>query len=662
MHLSAGSLVPDHRYCSVVTDHEHHSCSRLTAKHDPWYSCSCIAHPPWTAARPLHERCSWVSHSSCLPDITCKKTHTLERFLGSGLLALHTPILSRRDPDGFYYRATLKQEVEGENGMFLVEFYKQSTVGEKYQTFLQKTAIDDIIDYSDAIQHCIVPGDKVLAPWEDELIRYGPGTVTQGIETRDPLRVTEDEEITVSFWNGKKAKVPLGVAIWIPPTEWERIVRMLHFPLSSRHQEFKEHVPRTTTYVQKDRFVSVPIHTCYLDGLYRQRWPCSVVSSHCSHPLTSCHAPMHLGCTCSSHSKCNDWWPLLPTTTIHIKNSSEKEPDTRSVQPQKDQERAETKPTISSFSSSSSASSVSSDDDSESENETCLTRSTMVDSAVNTDYSLWEKPSAKSENGKKTDWKYWKRSHPEPHHRKPGSSVCSNRFSDRRFDPDSKVFSGSDLSSAGPINQSSMFEAVLRSPSRRVTMKDVLFHNDFEKSSGPQGRPLIEQLGRNQIEQEKQKQTSIEYLRRKKHQHQDWESKREQEAEKKYSDTQETHRQKTQQHFQNEERKLKEQIAKRIQSLKVKQVAQQNASQRMQTLSEEEKQKEQRRLAHLKNVREKIDEREFQKCREEAEKELKTQESRRKRVDDHYKQMADKVFEAETRSGGYQGKRILEHI
>lgn len=568
-------------------------------------------------------------------------------------------MLSRREPDGFYYRATLRQEVEGETGMFLVEFYKQSTVGEKYQTFLQKTAIDDIIDYSDAIQHCIVPGDKVLAPWEEELTRYGPGTVTQGIETRDPLRVTEDEEITVNFWNGKKAKVPLGVAVWTPPTEWERIVRMLHFPLSSRHQEFKVHMPSTTTYVRKDRFTSAPIHTCHVDGLYRQRWPCSFVSSHCSHPLTGCNAPMHTGCSCCSQSKCNDWWPLPPTTTIYIKNS-EPGPEARPVQLQKDQERPKTKPVISS--SSSSASPASSDDDSESDKETCVTRSTMVDSAVNTDYSLWEKPRAKSEDGKRADWKYWKRSHPEPHHRKPGSSVCSNRFSDRRFDPDSKVFSGSDLSSAGPTNQSSMFETVVRSPSRRVTMKDVLFHNDFEMSPGPQRRPLIEKLGENQIENEKQKQESIEYLRRKKIQHQDWESKREQEAEKKYSDTQEHHRQKTQQHFQNEERRLKEQVAKRIQAMKAKQGAQQDASQRMQTLSEEEKHKEQRRLAHLQHVRQKIDEREFKKCREETEKELKTQESRRKRVDDHYKQMAEKVYEAETRSGGYRGKRILEHI
>ncbi|XP_069479797.1 uncharacterized protein C11orf16 homolog isoform X2 [Ambystoma mexicanum] len=545
--------------------------------------------------------------------------------------------------------------------MFLVEFYKRQPVGENYQTFLQKTAIDDIIDFSDAIEHCIVPGDKVLAPWEAELTRYGPGTVSQGIETRDPLRVTEDEEITVRFWNGKKAKVPLGVAVWIPPTEWERIARMIHFPLSSRRQEFIEHLPSTTTYVLTDRFSTAPVHTCNVDSFYRHRVSCNLlVPPHYSHPYTGCHLPVHTGCSCCSHIKCNDWWPLTPTTTIHIKDNRMQESQSGHNAPRKDPERPKAKPVLS-LSSSSPASSASSDNDSESDNETCLTRSTMVDSGVNTDSSLWEKPKARVKDDSRPDWKYWKRIHPEPQHRKPGSSVSSNRFTDR-FDSESKVFSGLDLPPSGPTNQSSMFETIPQSPSRRLTMKEVLNHKDFKQSPGPQGRPLVEQLGENQIEKEKQKQASIEYLRRKKMHHLEWESKREQQAEQQYNETQEHHRQKTLQHLQNEDMKVKDWATKRFQTMKAKHIAQQKASERMQTMSEEDKQREQRRLAHLQNVREKIDAKEFQKCTEEDVKEMKTQEARRKRVEDHYRQMAEKVYEAETRRSGHRRKDILEQM
>lgn len=52
----------------------------------------------------------------------------------------------------------------------------------------QKAASSDILECVNGMRHSILPGDKVMAPWEPEQKRYGPGTVLQGMETRDPLR------------------------------------------------------------------------------------------------------------------------------------------------------------------------------------------------------------------------------------------------------------------------------------------------------------------------------------------------------------------------------------------------------------------------------------------------------------------------------------------
>lgn len=54
--------------------------------------------------------------------------------------------------------------------------------------YLQKTAGRDIFECVNGMRHSILPGDKVMAPWEPEQKRYEPGTVLQGMETRDPLR------------------------------------------------------------------------------------------------------------------------------------------------------------------------------------------------------------------------------------------------------------------------------------------------------------------------------------------------------------------------------------------------------------------------------------------------------------------------------------------
>ncbi len=66
---------------------------------------------------------------------------------------------------------------------FLVEF-PSSKHGEFKKTSYQETFIFDIISFDDAQRHSILPGDKVLAPWEPESLRYGPGVVVDGQEKR----------------------------------------------------------------------------------------------------------------------------------------------------------------------------------------------------------------------------------------------------------------------------------------------------------------------------------------------------------------------------------------------------------------------------------------------------------------------------------------------
>lgn len=72
--------------------------------------------------------------------------------------------------------------------MFLVEFAKPLVSRGRHPVCVQKTAKDDILEYVNGMKHSLLPGDRVLAPWEPGRARYGPGTVLTGIETRDPLR------------------------------------------------------------------------------------------------------------------------------------------------------------------------------------------------------------------------------------------------------------------------------------------------------------------------------------------------------------------------------------------------------------------------------------------------------------------------------------------
>lgn len=69
-----------------------------------------------------------------------------------------------------------------------MEFARPLVSHGKHPVCVGKAAKDDILEYTNGMKHSLLPGDKVLAPWEPDMVRYGPGTVLTGIETREPLR------------------------------------------------------------------------------------------------------------------------------------------------------------------------------------------------------------------------------------------------------------------------------------------------------------------------------------------------------------------------------------------------------------------------------------------------------------------------------------------
>uniref|UniRef100_A0A8C8VR04 Chromosome 11 open reading frame 16 n=1 Tax=Pelusios castaneus TaxID=367368 RepID=A0A8C8VR04_9SAUR len=361
---------------------------------------------PATTAKPPQWVCSWIGHCSLFPDTPHKGLKVLEKSLN----VANVPVLARREPDGFYYLGTIKAEIEGERGTFLVEFDKPAALGEKYSVWVQKTVRDDILEYVNGMRHSILPGDKVLAPWEPDLVRYGPGTILLGIETRDPLRASEDEEIMVYFWNGKKVKVPRGVALWIPANTWERIIEMIHMPFTSR-LKLMEPSHSTSSYIFTCRPLMAPIHSCALGGPGTYRWLCPLV-----HPSFHDHclycSPVHMGCLCCSCPKFSAWWPL-PATSLLPQRGTELQESTNKPTAQFPQlESPKEKQSEAAAAASSTSSS-----DSESE-EMSLPKTTMVDSAVNTDSSLF--PESKLKDSARPEWKYWKRSHPKSHLGNPG--------------------------------------------------------------------------------------------------------------------------------------------------------------------------------------------------------------------------------------------------
>ena len=74
-------------------------------------------------------------------------------------------------------------------GTLLVEFEVPLVTDPKLPTQRHNVVLeDDIIHFLPSTECSLRPGDKVLAPWEPDGQRYGPGTVLLASEARDPQK------------------------------------------------------------------------------------------------------------------------------------------------------------------------------------------------------------------------------------------------------------------------------------------------------------------------------------------------------------------------------------------------------------------------------------------------------------------------------------------
>lgn len=215
---------------------------------------------------------------------------------------------------------------------------------------------------------------------------------------------SEDEEITVQFWNDKKVNLPRGVALWIPSSLCGRIVEMIHMPFSSRlksRESFDTNLgifscSRKTTWVP----VCVACSNAKHSLLCSPCWPLL----HCCCGGTCCSSAC-VHCFCCCHGHFDVWRPLPPKSQVFQREAEEAEPSSKSsphlleVEDPKQQELA--------------VLAARSPSDSVGDLEVFPTQSAVVDSTVKTDPSHPEKPRLEESAGPK--WKYWKRNHYKSH-------------------------------------------------------------------------------------------------------------------------------------------------------------------------------------------------------------------------------------------------------
>ncbi|XP_063173998.1 uncharacterized protein C11orf16 homolog [Candoia aspera] len=447
---------PFHRYC--CTGPTQAKSMHRNVMVNPSSICSgCFLVHPLCGISPLLTT-RYLCHSYCpfLLDAKHRAGKNLERSLDAG-----SPVLAKKETDCYYYQGTIIKDIEeGEQRSFLVQF-----AVEEDTPCVQKTAHSDILESVNGMRHSILPGDKVMAPWEQEQKRYGPGTVLQGMETRDPLREKEDKEITVSFWNGKKAEVPLGLALWISPVQWERIVERIHMPYTSRKQSEFLQLHRPGYY--NCSWGTIP--TCALGDFQRCRCThCSFIRPCCGGFHHSCSLLRHRQCVCcccrcSKYSGCWVRPSLAELTTGDFKKefTSKPTPPFLPIEGSPEVEHAVVR-----FSSSSSSS------DAQCERQRSVTKSTMIDHAVNTDSSLFENPML--QRIRRPEWKYWKRSHPSSDYKSQGANTVSSCC--RRERANNKANSSTDGSPPILYNHRALFETAEESRQRHLSVKEVLSH------------------------------------------------------------------------------------------------------------------------------------------------------------------------------------------
>ncbi|XP_054489958.2 uncharacterized protein C11orf16 homolog isoform X2 [Agelaius phoeniceus] len=453
-----GSLPRGHRYCSVRPALDRFSCSTVISTVNPCCRSSFVVYPAWIAEHLTPQRCQWISH--CLPS-----PGPAWKSLGeSGGTDSNVPVLARGEQDGFYYPGTVKEGIESERGMFLVEFAKPLVSHGRHPVCVQKTAQGDILEYVNGMKHSLLPGDRVLAPWEPDGARYGPGTVLRGIETRDPLRASEDEEITVQFWNDKQVKLPRGVALWIPPSLWERIVEMIHI---SRVKPRPSQDSNSCIFPCCPKASLIPV--CALCSLAKHCLLCSPCWPHFQHHCAGgiCCSSAWVRCICCCHPCAAAWWALPSRSLLfqdraeEAESSSELSPGLLELKGTKQGEAA----TVATSASSS---------DSERDLKPPPAKGTGGDSALITGSSCLEKPRLR--NSARPEGEYWKRSHHKSHSSNSGPGSCTKGQLESRA-----IFTG-DMSSVAPAQQSAMFETTDQTPRGQLTLKTILRNQDFKPS------------------------------------------------------------------------------------------------------------------------------------------------------------------------------------
>ncbi|XP_006873089.1 PREDICTED: uncharacterized protein C11orf16 homolog [Chrysochloris asiatica] len=391
------------KYCSVTTALKAPCWDGAAPRWDLSFACPFALRTPWLTRHNLPTR--YMSNHPCLH--MADPAWQRPGWLGRVENAADTWVLARREPDGFYYRAQIKAAPELERqGSLLVEFEAPFVTGPNHSVVLE----GEVVQLSPPMAYPLQPGDNVLAPWEPNGQKYGPGTVLSGVEARDPLRASKDEEITVYFWNGKTAKVPLGRVRWVSPVVWKAAVERLHKPVTREHPSPLLWAPCCSLLGTVTGYVphGLPLGTPFLCP------PC--------HP---CCQRLCQGCLSCCSSAGPTWWPLTWTSEVTARKLPEPElKPTAQLLPikgPKEEEVALQSPMDVSSSSSSSFE----EKDLETDVKMGLSQRLLVNSTVNTDPILEKTPW--QEDLCRPEWRYWRRSGPEPCPRKPEDALYRNR-------------------------------------------------------------------------------------------------------------------------------------------------------------------------------------------------------------------------------------------
>lgn len=176
--------------------------------------------------------------------------------------------------------------------------------------------------------------------------------------------------LVVLFWNGIKLNVAKNLAVWIPASHHERFIR-----------ELQSNVYRTDCLSHCSHINQSPV--CCINRI-----------NNCLSTTASMSCPLSYQCLLME----NQWKEkeIKPDQVKELATSQEIKTDV--------------------------SSSDSSEDEEEVANEKLnSTQSDLVSRSVNTEISYLKKTHTQQQS--RPAWRYWRRGSPEPHHKKPGTSL-----------------------------------------------------------------------------------------------------------------------------------------------------------------------------------------------------------------------------------------------